>query len=126
LVVGDYTLNADEFENRLNIRDGVTGMPLPDNTAVVILDAELNSELIAEGLANDALRFIQDTRKALGLDVSDRINITYTADLALSGALEQHKKMIMSNALVREMSPGPAEHFTEIEGYNFGISIQKA
>ena len=126
LVVGDYTLNADEFENRLNIRDGVTGMPLPDNTAVVILDAELNSELIAEGLANDALRFIQDTRKALGLDVSDRINLTYTADLALSGALEQHKKMIMSNALVREMSPGSAEHFTEIEGYNFGISIQKA
>jgi hypothetical protein len=60
------------------------------------------------------------------LDVSDRINITYTADLALSGALEQHKKMIMSNALVREMSPGSAEHFTEIEGYNFGISIQKA
>ena len=126
LVVGNYTLNADEFENRLNIRDGVTGMPLPDNTAVVILDAELNSELIAEGLANDALRFIQDTRKALGLDVSDRINLTYTADLALSGALEQHKKMIMSNALVREMSPGSAEHFTEIEGYNFGISIQKA
>ncbi len=126
LIVGDYTLNADEFENRLNIRDGVTGMPLPDNTAVVILDAELNSELIAEGLANDALRFIQDTRKALGLDVSDRINLTYTADLALSGALEQHKKMIMSNALVREMSPGSAEHFTEIEGYNFGISIQKA
>ncbi|MBQ6027006.1 MAG: isoleucine--tRNA ligase [Alphaproteobacteria bacterium] len=126
LIVGNYTLNADEFETRLNIRDGVTGMPLPDNTAVVILDAELNSELIAEGLANDALRFIQDTRKALGLDVSDRINLTYTADLALSGALEQHKKMIMSNALVREMSPGPAEHFTEIEGYNFGISIQKA
>ena len=126
LVVGEYTLNADEFENRLNIRDGVTGMPLPDNTAVVILDTELNSELIAEGLANDALRFIQDTRKALGLDVSDRINLTYTADLALSGALEQHKKMIMSNALIREMSPGAAEYFTEIEGYNFGISIQKA
>lgn len=126
LIVGNYTLNADEFETRLNIRDGVTGTPLPDNTAVIILDTELNSELIAEGLANDALRFIQDTRKALGLDVSDRINLIYTADLALSGALEQHKKMIMSNALVREMSPGPAEHFTEIEGYNFGISIQKA
>ena len=125
LIVGEYTLNADEFENRLNIREGVTGMPLPDNTAVVVLDTELNSELIAEGLANDALRFIQDTRKALGLDVSDRINLIYTADLALSGALEQHKKRIMSDALIREMSPGPAEHFTEIEGYNFGISIQK-
>ena len=126
LVVGEYTLNADEFENRLNMRDGVTGMALPDNTAVVVLDTELNSELIAEGLANDALRFIQDTRKAIGLDVSDRIKLTYTADLALSGAIEQHRKRIMSDALIREMSPGAAEHFAEIEGYNFGVSIEKA
>ena len=126
LVVGEYTLNADEFENRLNIRDGITGMALPDNTAVVILDTELNSELIAEGLANDALRFIQDTRKEIGLDVSDRIKLTYTADLALSGAIDQHRKRIMADALIREMAPGAAEYFKDIEGYNFGISIEKA
>ena len=126
LVVGEYTLNADEFENRLTIKEGVTGIALPDNTAVIILDTELNSELIAEGLANDALRFIQDTRKALGLDVSDRIKLTYTADLALSGAIEQHRKRIMADALILEMAPGEADHFQDIEGYNFGISIQKA
>ena len=125
LVVGEYELNADEFENRLNMRDGVTGMALPDNTAVIVLDTELNSELIAEGLANDALRFIQDTRKTIGLDVSDRIKLTYTADLALSGAIEQHRKRIMADALIREMSPGAAEYFTEIEGYNFGISVER-
>ena len=126
LVVGSYTLNADEFENRLTIKEGITGIALPDNTAVVILDTEVNSELIAEGLANDALRFIQDTRKEIGLDVSDRINLTYTADLALSGAIEQHRKRIMADALIREMAPGDAEYFKDIEGYNFGISIQKA
>ena len=126
LVVGEHVLNSDEFENRLTLKDGITGMALPDNTAVVILDTELNSELIAEGLANDALRFIQVTRREIGLDVSDRINLTYTADLALSGAIEQHKKRIMSDALIKQMTPGAAEHFTEIQGYNFGISIQKA
>ena len=126
LVVGEFTLNQDEFENRLTIKPGITGMSLPDNSAVVILDTELNSELIAEGLANDALRFIQDTRKTLGLDVSDRINLTYMADLGLASAIDQHKKRIMSDALIREMSPGEGEHFTEIEGYNLGISIQKA
>ena len=126
LMVGEYTLNADEFENRLTVKEGVTGIALPDNTAVVILDTELNAELIAEGLANDALRFIQDTRKALGLDVSDRIKLTYTADLAVSGAIEQYRKRIMADALILEMTPGAAEHFTEIEGYNFGVSIEKA
>jgi len=126
LVVGEYTLNHDEFESRLTVKPDVTGAALPDNTAVVILDTEVNSELIAEGLANNVLRFIQDTRKAIGLDVSDRIKMTYMADLALASAIEQHKKTIMSAALIKEMSAGEGEHFTEIDGYNLGISIQKA
>ena len=126
LVVGEYTLNADEFENRLTVRDGVTGTALPDNTAVVVLDTEVNAELIAEGLANDALRFIQDTRKTVGLDVSDRIKMTYNADPALSMAIEAHKKRIMSDALIREMETGDGEHNTEIEGYALSIKIEKA
>ncbi len=126
LIVGEYTLNADEFENRLTVRDGVTGAALPDNTAVVVLDTEVNAELIAEGLANDALRFIQDTRKTVGLDVSDRIKMTYNADPALSMAIEAHKKRIMSDALIREMETGDGEHNTEIEGYALSIKIEKA
>jgi isoleucyl-tRNA synthetase len=126
LVVGEYVLNADEFENRLTVRDGVTGAALPDNTAVVVLDTEVNAELIAEGLANDALRFIQDTRKTVGLDVSDRIKMTYNADPALSMAIEAHKKRIMSDALIREMETGDGEHNTEIEGYALSIKIEKA
>ncbi|MBP5707953.1 MAG: class I tRNA ligase family protein, partial [Alphaproteobacteria bacterium] len=126
LVVGEYTLNADEFESRLTLRDGVTGAALPDNTAVVILNTEVDAELVAEGLANDALRFIQDTRKAVGLDVSDRIKMTYNADPALSMAIENHKKRIMSDALIREMETGDGDHDTEIEGYALSIKIEKA
>ena len=126
LIVGEYTLNADEFENRLTVRDGVTGAALPDNTAVVVLDTEVNAELIAEGLANDALRFIQDTRKTVGLDVSDRIKMTYNADPALSMAIEAHKKRIMSDALIREMETGDGEYNTDIEGYALSIKIEKA
>ena len=126
LIVGEYTLNADEFENRLTVRDDLTGAALPDNTAVVVLDTETNAELVAEGLANDALRFIQDTRKEIGLDVSDRIKLTYSADPALALAIEAHKKRIMYNALIREMETGTGEHTTEIEGYNLAITIEKA
>ena len=127
LVVGKYTLTPDEFENRLTVRDGVTGAALPDNTAVVVLDTEINSELIAEGLANDALRFIQDTRKTIGLDVSDRINLTYSAAPALAAAIEQHRARIMRDALIKNMSQNEnGVYNTEIEGYNLSISIDKA
>ncbi len=127
LVVGEYTLNNDEFENRLTVKQGVSGAALPDNTAVVVLNTEINGELIAEGLVNDALRFIQDSRKAAGLDVSDRIKMTYTADSGLYTAIEAHKKRIMHDALIVEMNIGVAEQFTkQIEDYNFVIDIEKA
>lgn len=127
LNVGEYTLNADEFENRLTVRDNVTGAALPDNTAVVVLDTEINSELVAEGLANDALRFIQDTRKEIGLDVSDRINMTYSASPALGAAIEQHRDRIMRDALIKNMSQSENGMYNkEIEGYNISISIEKA
>ncbi len=126
LVVAGHTLTPDEFEMRLNMRDGVTGAGLPDNTAVVVLDTEVSADLVAEGLANDALRFIQDTRKAAGLDVSDRIVLTYSADPALANAIEQHKKRIMRDALIVDINTGDGEYTTDIEGYTLAISVNKA
>jgi len=127
LIVGDYELMSDEFENRLTVKEGVTGAALPDNTAVVVLNIETNSELIAEGLVNDALRFIQDSRKAANLDVSDRIKLTYTADSALHNAMESHKKRIMHDALITEMVFGEANQYSDkIEDYDISINIEKA
>ncbi|MBQ8368039.1 MAG: hypothetical protein IJX43_03215, partial [Alphaproteobacteria bacterium] len=126
LIAAGHELNADEFETRLTVRDGISGAALPDNTAVVVLDTEINSELVAEGLANDALRFIQDTRKTAGLDVSDRIVLSYTADPALAMAIEQHKKRIMRDALIVDMVVGDGEYTTDLEGYVLSIAITKA
>ncbi len=125
LIAAGAQLNAGEFETRLTVRDGIAGAALPDNTAVVVLDTEINSELVAEGLVNDALRFIQDTRKAMGFDVSDRITMTYAADPALAMALDAHKKRIMRDALITDMRAGAGDVATEIEGYNLEIRIAK-
>lgn len=126
LVASGHVLNADEFEQRLTMKQGVTGAALPDSTAVLVLDTEVNAELVAEGLVNDALRFIQDTRKNVGLDVSDRIVMQYTADPALADAVEKWRKHIMSEALITDMSVGAGEFETEIEGYRLAISVKKA
>jgi len=127
LVVGNYTLNNDEFENRLTVKDGVTGAALPDNTAVVVLDTNITPDLVVEGLANDALRFIQDSRKAANLDVSDRIKLVYSGDNDMMNAIDTHREMIMNNALIVDLSTGDASQFeTEIDGHKFAINITKA
>jgi isoleucyl-tRNA synthetase len=41
----------------------------------VVLDTTTNEALEAEGLARDVIRAVQDTRKAAGFDVSDRIRL---------------------------------------------------
>lgn len=126
LMAAGHQLNADEFELRLTVLDGITGAALPDNTAVVVLDTQINSELVAEGLANDALRFIQDTRKSAGMDVSDRIKLEYAADPALAMAIESHRARIMRDALIVEMTTTTdGDYTTNIEGYNLAISVFK-
>ncbi|AGW41572.1 isoleucyl-tRNA synthetase [Leifsonia xyli subsp. cynodontis DSM 46306] len=47
-----------------------------ENGVYLELDTALTPELEAEGLARDIVRAVQDTRKAAGLDVSDRIALT--------------------------------------------------
>ena len=46
------------------------------------LDTELTDELREAGLLRDVLRFVQDARKQLGFEVSDRIELWWTASRA--------------------------------------------
>jgi isoleucyl-tRNA synthetase len=127
LRVLDFNLESPKYwDKKLTVRPGVTGAALPDNTAVLVLDTKVTPELAAEGLANDTLRFIQDTRKMLDMDVSDRIVLDYSADPELAGALEAHRARITADALIVEMRAGRGEHETEIEGRRLSIAIRKA
>jgi len=126
LIVGDYSVLPDEFEQRLTVKSGVSGIALPDNTAVVVLNTNVTDDLIAEGLVNDTLRFIQDSRKAANFDVSDRIKMIYSADTELKSAIEKHKERIMHDALIIDMQFGDADMFTtEIENHKLSITISK-
>jgi len=124
----EWGLLAYEYETRLSIRGGITGAALPDNTAVVILDTKLSPDLIAEGLANEARRFIQDTRRAVGLDVSDRIKLSVAGADEITAAIRAHEKRIMDDTLAVGISysNAPLGHKTEIEGRAFSLKMEKA
>ena len=64
-------------------------------------------------------------QRTAGLEVSDRIVLTYAADPALAIAIDQHKKRIMRDALIVEMVAGDGEYTTDIEGYSLAISVNK-
>src|SRR5262245_39701193 len=79
-----------------------------DAAETVALAPQITGELRREGLAREVIRLIQDARKADGLDVSDRISLSWqAADPELAGALAEHGRLIAGEVLADEFREGP-------------------
>ena len=68
---GEYELVLETAGRRTTRR----ALALLPGGGFVLLDTATTPELEAEGLARDVIRAVQDTRKAAGFDVSDRIRL---------------------------------------------------
>jgi isoleucyl-tRNA synthetase len=65
----------------------------------VALDLTLTPELISQGIVREAIRAIQDARKASGFDVSDRIHVKWNSDATSAPAIENGKAWISEEVL---------------------------
>jgi isoleucyl-tRNA synthetase len=72
------------------------------------LDLELTPELIQAGLAREIIRAIQEERKQSGFDISDRINVSWSAPAAVAQAFIANQELISEEVL--------ALSFTQIDG----------
>ena len=105
LSIAGQTLFAEEYELRLVIKEGMSGQALPDNTAVVILDTEVDADLEKEGIARDFVRMIQALRKSKDFDIFDRIKLAYTSDNAtVKTAIAEYADYIKEQVLALEIA----------------------
>ena len=84
---------------------------------MVVLSTELTDDLIREGFANDLARLIQERRKQLQCEYTDRIEVGVVIDSAeLRRAIEENAEYIqgetLADRLVFDALPGaePVEH----------------
>ncbi len=64
------------------------------------LDLALTPELIAQGVARDVTRLIQDARKTSGFAISDRISVVWESNNAdTQRAMNEHREQICSEVL---------------------------
>ena len=78
-----------------------------DRGLIVAVDAEVTPELEREGLARDLIRHIQQRRKELDLEVTDRIAVGYdTGAEKLLRAIDEHRERIAAETLARQLSRG--------------------
>jgi isoleucyl-tRNA synthetase len=77
-----------------------------DSGYLAALDTTLDDELIAEGLAREVVRSVQDARKQAGLEVSDRITLGVSGSEAVEKALAIHRAYLMNETLATNWQVG--------------------
>ncbi|MEM7313238.1 MAG: isoleucine--tRNA ligase, partial [Planctomycetota bacterium] len=108
------TLTREHVEVDIEAREGWAASQ--GNGCVVVLATELTPELIRSGYANDLVRFIQDRRKAMDLDYTDRIDVGIeTSDEEVKMAITENHDFIagetLANSIVFERHPrSPRRH----------------
>ena len=77
-----------------------------DRGETVALDLELTPELVRAGLVREAIRLVQEARKASGFEVSDRIRLAWRADGDLAEALRADGGLLADEVLAVEVTEG--------------------
>ncbi len=106
--VGESILEPGEFEMRVQPLDPATTRSLAGQSGLVVVDTVLTEDLVREGLARDLVRAVQQRRRELGLDVSDRIRLEVGGDPDALKAVQEHRGWIAEQVLATELV-APAE-----------------
>lgn len=108
------TLDHEDLEVRLQAKAGWTAAQGP--RVVVVLATELTPELIREGYAQDLKRLIQERRKALQCQYTDRIRLGLNSgNEELWRAIEENRDFLLQETLATHIVAGPLSNCEPIE-----------
>ena len=99
LAASDVLLSVDASEGWAAAEDG---------GYIAVIDSTLTPELESEGMARELVRRLQDMRREAGLELSDRIRVTYRGDEFVSRALEAHGAAVAEETLADSINAGDA------------------
>ncbi|MHA7663989.1 isoleucine--tRNA ligase [Mycolicibacterium sp. HS_4_1] len=104
LTAGPAVLLPAEYSSKLVAAEPEFTAALPEGAGLVVLDATVTPELEAEGWAKDRIRELQDLRKATGLDVSDRIAVTFAVPADKQAWARTHAGLIAGEILATDFT----------------------
>jgi isoleucyl-tRNA synthetase len=122
------TLAPDEVEIRAEQHEDLT--LAQDGGYAVALDLTLDDTLRAEGIARELVRAINDTRKADGFELTDRITVRLEAEEPILSAAKAHREWIATEVLATtfEIVPGPPTNGKRVKigEYEVGLTLTLA
>src|SRR5699024_3036032 len=100
--VGEFELSAEELLIDASAPEGMAAAE--DGGYLVAFDTALTPKLLAEGLARDLVRGIQEGRKAADFEVSDRIRLSLELDAESEAAAKTWQDFIAGEVLAVEVN----------------------
>ncbi len=103
-----------------------------DGRLIVAVDGRLDDDLRAEGFARELVNRVQNTRKKIGLDVTDRIRLTVHSTAPVLEALQKHVGRIKDDTLSVELglrsekADRAAGHVIDLNGQEATIIIERS
>ena len=95
------TLGLEDVE--ISSKDIEGWLVANEGSLTVALDVTITDELHKEGIARELVNRIQNARKDVGLEVTDKIKLSILEDQNLQAAIIENKEYIMSETLTLEL-----------------------
>lgn len=126
LYVGDIKIAEDEYRMKLepneSSQENCTSI---GSNGLVMLDLEVDHQLKLEGIARDIVRFIQQTRKELGFEVTDKIHINlFTKEQIVLDAIDLWIDTIAVQTLANKIICN-VEFDSSISHVEFDLEIER-
>ena len=120
----DYEILSNYVLKTVSSLEGYNAVML--NYKTVVINTTLNQDLINEGIAREIVSKVQNLRKTSGFDITDRINMIYSAGKEIKDAVNQFKDYIMDEvlAVTLDESNEATEEF-KINDYDMKVSIKQ-
>ncbi len=101
-----FEVTSAECEVKQNAAEGYA--VAEDAGLLAAVDTRLTDALVAEGLAREVVRRVQDTRRKADFNVEDRIHLVFQATEPLAKAIEQFAAYIQDETLALTLEQGEA------------------
>ncbi|WP_236869969.1 isoleucine--tRNA ligase [Candidatus Bandiella numerosa] len=125
-------LSHDEFDLKLEAKEQYKNniSALSTNDALVLIDLDINKELELEGIARDIVRAIQQTRKDIDLEITDKIIVNiFSDDEIINQSVDSWTEYIKEQTLaveIKNSSDGfEGQNDMKIESGTFKFKITK-
>jgi isoleucyl-tRNA synthetase len=114
-----YELTLEDIEI---VTEDIPGWQIAtDDDLVVALDVTLTDDLIAEGYARDLVNRIQNVRKSIGLEVTDRIKVAISPNADVQTAVNSFKDYIKGETLAEDLQVNDVKDGEELEWIDGGV-----